>query len=273
MSVSAFPPPRFVDVGSDKLAYREWGGEMGGASRPVALLIHGIVSSSLSWVRVAPLLARTYRVIATDNKGHGDSARPTAGYRLEDQAAETRGLCEALGVRPAVVIGHSWGGAIALCLATAAADGPQKLVLEDPALALDPARRARAADTYVPQVGLSVEAAQLEAEAARRPGWTDEDVAGRADSMMKGSPAAVRAVFTVNDPWDLRPLFGKLRCPTLLVRAEVALGGIVSPEVAAQAQAACPHLRVVTVPGADHNIHRTKLEAFMAAVNGFIAEG
>jgi pimeloyl-ACP methyl ester carboxylesterase len=81
------------------------------------VLIHGISSSSLSWIRVAPALAEYARVIAVDLKGHGDSERPARGYRLTDQTDEVAGLVDALGLRDIRLIGHSWGGAVSAILA------------------------------------------------------------------------------------------------------------------------------------------------------------
>src|SRR6266849_3524928 len=86
---------------------------------------------------------------------------------------------------------------------------------------------------------------------------------------MKDSPASIRAVSTENDRLDLRDRFAELRCPTLLLRAEVSKGGIVGPEAVALASAN-PLVSVVTVPNADHNIHRGQFEAFMAEVEPFL---
>ena len=81
----------------------------------------------------------------------------------------------------------------------------------------------------------------------------------------------MKAVFIENGRWDLLDRFAELRCPTLLLRAEVARGGIVGPEAVALASAN-PHVKVVTVPNADHNIHRGQFEAFMAEVEPFLRE-
>ena len=63
-----------------------------------------------------------------------------------------------------------------------------------------------------------------------------------------------------------------LRCPTLLVTADVERGAIVSPEVAEEASRMNPNVRVVHVPGAGHNIRREQYAAFQSAVRGFLAE-
>ena len=265
---------KFVDLHGYRMAYREWGDP---AAAQTLVLIHGITSSSLSWIRVAPRLATRSRVLVVDLKGHGDSDRPPTGYRLADQAEEVAGLCAALDLRQVSLIGHSWGGGIALLLATAGGVPIQRLVLEDPGVGQRstspeqaPDREQRAA-RFINSVGLSRE----EAEALARPNlaldWTEEDVAGKVDAAMKGSRASVQAVFAENGRWDLLDRFADLRCPTLLIRAEVSLGGIVDDEAVELARAN-PLIRVVTVPDADHNIHRGRFDAFMAEVEPFLSD-
>jgi pimeloyl-ACP methyl ester carboxylesterase len=265
------PPVAYLDLDGFRIAYRQWGSP--GATRAV-VLIHGITSSSLSWVRVAPALADRFRVLAVDQKGHGDSSRPDAGYRLADQAGEVARVCEALGLSETVMIGHSWGGAVALTLATSTSL-VRRLVLEDPAIGqrnADPAERAARRDGYAATVGLAPEAASAQVRANVARGWTEADVVGKIDAVVKTSPSAVRSVFDSNPNWALHDLLPRLTCPTLLLRAPLAQGGIVDDEAIALAEAN-PKIQVVTVPEADHNIHRGQFEAFMAAVEPFLAAG
>jgi pimeloyl-ACP methyl ester carboxylesterase len=264
---------KFVDLGGYRMAYREWGDS---AATEAIFLIHGITSSSLSWVRVAPRLAAQARVVAVDLKGHGDSDRPPTGYRLADQADEVAGLCAALKLRRVSVIGHSWGGGIALLLGAGRALPIRRLVLEDPAVgqrqqAPEQAEQRRGARAmYAESVGLNREDAEARARPNLALGWTELDVAGKIDASMKGSRTSVEAVFDENGPWNLVDKFNELRCPTFMVRADVAKGGIVGAEAVAAAQAN-PLVRVVTIPDADHNIHRGRFEAFMAEVEPFLA--
>ncbi|SEL82872.1 magnesium chelatase accessory protein [Roseovarius azorensis] len=86
---------------------------------PLALLLHGAGASTHSWRDLIPALAQSHRVIALDLPGQGFS-RAGARRRLglpgmtEDIAA----LCAAQGWHPALILGHSAGGAIALNLST-----------------------------------------------------------------------------------------------------------------------------------------------------------
>jgi pimeloyl-ACP methyl ester carboxylesterase len=272
MTTDELAPVQSVDLAGYRMAYREWGTP---TDQPPLVLVHGITSSSLSWVRVAPKLAERTRVIAVDLKGHGDSDQPTTGYRIADQAAEVAGLCQALGLERIDLIGHSWGGGISLQFAVDGRVPIRRLILEDPGLGqtatspeyLEMQRQARAG--YVASVGLSA----AEADAKFRPnlalGWTEQDLAGKIDAAMKGSPAAVQHVFDDNGGRNQIAQLAQVRCPTLLLRAEVARGGIVG-EDALTVASTNPLMTVVTVPDADHNIHRGRFEAFMREVEAFL---
>jgi pimeloyl-ACP methyl ester carboxylesterase len=92
-----------------------------GAGTPVVLL-HGLASQRRFWNLVAPSLVGL-PVLALDQRGHGDSDGSTAGYAVGAVAADLATAMDALGWSRAVVVGHSWGGAVA---ATFAADHPHR---------------------------------------------------------------------------------------------------------------------------------------------------
>jgi pimeloyl-ACP methyl ester carboxylesterase len=258
-----------VDLSGYRMTYRQWGPT---TATDAVLLVHGITSSSLSWIRVAPRLAEHARVIAVDLKGHGDSGRPQTGYRLANQADELAGLIAALSLRSVQLVGHSWGGAIGLEFAARDAAPITRLVLEDPAIAVrsaSPEQRQQTIDNYVASVGLSEAEAEARVRANVAPGWTEQDIAGKIDASVKGSRASVRAVFDENGQWDLSDRLTRLRVPTLIVRAEVANGGIVGEQVLSIARTN-PLVQVATVAQADHNIHRGQFDAFMAQVEPFL---
>jgi pimeloyl-ACP methyl ester carboxylesterase len=80
---------------------------------PPLILLHGIHDSHRSWRRVAPVLARWFRVIMPDLPGHGLSSRPDAPYTLAWYSQTLSAWMERIGVARAHVCGHSFGGGIA----------------------------------------------------------------------------------------------------------------------------------------------------------------
>jgi pimeloyl-ACP methyl ester carboxylesterase len=103
--------------------------EQGPAGGPVVLLLHGFTDSSHSFSRVMPLLPATLRVIAPDQRGHGRSDRPAAGYAVDDFARDALQLMDALNVKSATVVGHSMGSFVARRLAELAPSRVKSLAL------------------------------------------------------------------------------------------------------------------------------------------------
>lgn len=78
--------------------------------------LHGLSSNALYWGRVAERLPHR-RFVALDQRAHGLSGRPETGYRMEDVSGDAAFALEALDLARPVLLGHSWGGSIALDLA------------------------------------------------------------------------------------------------------------------------------------------------------------
>jgi pimeloyl-ACP methyl ester carboxylesterase len=98
-----------------------------GTGTPVVLL-HGLASQRRFWNLVVPHLVGSATgdglpVLAIDQRGHGDSDRPPASYELIEIANDLAIALDAVGWSRAVVVGHSWGGAVA---ATFAAEHPER---------------------------------------------------------------------------------------------------------------------------------------------------
>jgi pimeloyl-ACP methyl ester carboxylesterase len=86
-------------------------------SGPALLLIHGVGANSASWEPVHTMLAQRFTVIAPDLLGHGESDKPRADYSLAAFANGMRDLLAALGIDRVTVVGHSYGGGVAMQLA------------------------------------------------------------------------------------------------------------------------------------------------------------
>ena len=101
------------------------------ADAPVALLLHGLTSCAETWSLVAPALAETFRVLAPDLRGHGDTDKPGHGYDFPTINRDLTELLDGLGVRRAHVVGHSWGSNLAVSLAGHAPERVARLALLD----------------------------------------------------------------------------------------------------------------------------------------------
>jgi pimeloyl-ACP methyl ester carboxylesterase len=108
-----------------RVAYRAAG------SGPVIVLVHGITSSSATWERVMPYLARRFTVVAPDLMGHGRSAKPRGDYSLGAYASGVRDVLVALGHEKGTFVGHSLGGGVAMQLAYQFPERCERLILVD----------------------------------------------------------------------------------------------------------------------------------------------
>src|SRR5688500_15173669 len=86
-----------------------------GREGPTVVLIHGIPGSHRSWVEVATLLADRYRVAVPELVGWGDD-NPQADLRASAQASFLAQSLEEASITSAVIVGHDFGGPIALSL-------------------------------------------------------------------------------------------------------------------------------------------------------------
>src|SRR3954452_20351792 len=98
---------------------------------PVLVLVHGITSTSATWERVMPALAKRFTVIAPDLLGHGGTAKTRGDYSLGAYASGVRDLLVTLGHESATFVGHSLGGGVAMQLAYQFPERCERLVLVD----------------------------------------------------------------------------------------------------------------------------------------------
>jgi pimeloyl-ACP methyl ester carboxylesterase len=96
---------------------------------PTVLLIQGLGYATWGWARTEPALAESFRVVAFDNRGAGRSDKPDEPYSVELLAGDALAVLDALGERPAHVVGFSLGGYVALTLAERQPDAVASLVL------------------------------------------------------------------------------------------------------------------------------------------------
>ena len=126
--MSARPTEGSIDVEGVRLHYVDWGTPV---QRPV-LFLHGGSAHARWWDFLVPHLADRYRCLALDLRGHGDSDwAGSADYRLETHAADVAAVIEALDLRRVTVVGHSFGGFVAMTFAPGAGPRLAALVIVD----------------------------------------------------------------------------------------------------------------------------------------------
>jgi len=266
-----------IDLPAGRFHYVSWGAEQ--IELPNVLLLHGITSSAQSWVRVGPALANRYRVYALDMRGHGDSIKPSQGaYSLRHTADDASAFIDILGLERPLLIGHSWGGATAMVLASGAeSQNPvphfSQVILEDPAYNFGLSGSEERATFYAKDIGRPSDELRAEITAAN-PGWTVADIEGKIEALHKVTREAVMSVFSeAGEEGDLLPLLANIAASTLLIRADASLGTTLDEAAWEQAKRYLPtNSRAVQINGATHNVHRSKFDEFMKAVNDFLSQ-
>ena len=254
-----------------ELSYLDW--EEPSPGSPVLLLLHGVMGCAADWSRVAPALAREYRVLAPDQRGHGVSTHPPppGGYATRDYVDDLEQLADSLGIARFGILGHGMGGHNAIGFA--ARHGGRVLC----ALANDvaPATGAGMWEELLPN-RVHPEFATVEEYVAWRrravpvapAALLEAEAAGR----LRGVPGGLRGVSDARAAIDWRPddLWEEaagIRCPILYIR-----GGR-SPTLDAATQQRMvmqtPSARSISLELAGHVTYLDREEEFIDLAQAF----
>ncbi|XP_005098269.2 epoxide hydrolase 4 [Aplysia californica] len=103
----------------------------GSPDKPLMLLVHGVLENWYSYRYQLREFSDKYRVVAIDQRGCGDSSRPSGikEYQLERMVKDVKQIITALGYSKCVLIGHDWGGAVTWAFAGCYPDMVEKIVV------------------------------------------------------------------------------------------------------------------------------------------------
>lgn len=259
---------RRVDASGVSIAVTEYAG-----TGPDLLLVHGLGTRAVSWWPVIDALARRFRVLAIDLRGHGDSDRPVAGYLVEDYAADLTGVIDGMKLRRPRVLAHSLGALVTLHWATTHPDRAAAIVVEDPPLRTLP-NTLEAFDGWIALSSMTVD----EASAYYRreyPDWTDEDCRRRAWSITGTAAGVFRelradAAERLARQDDRFARLGVIQSPLMVVYGELASGAMTVPDDVARLQTILPGVAARYIAGAPHDLHRDATVPFLSAVIPFL---
>lgn len=265
----------------------DWGGD-----GPPLILLHATGFLAALWRPVAERLASGFRVIAVDQRGHGDSSKPADGYRFEVFADDLQQLIEGLALERPLAAGHS-AGATTIVVHTKHYPGiVRRAVLIEPIL---PRPEWYMGPSGRPQVNPLADAARK-----RRAVWpsraavlrayrsrdtfrtwredvlrlyVDEGMRPRRDGQveLKCPPEIEAQVFDATrylDPW---PMLREMACPALVIWGhESHLPG---SGLARQVEEAIPQVRTVLVPDASHFLPQEHPDQVGRITEEFLSDG
>ena len=245
-----------------QLATRTWG------DGPLALLVHGVTSSSRTWWRVGPALAgRGYRVVAVDLRGHGASPRAVSGLSAADLAAD---VAETVDGPVDLLVGHSLGALVALELVGRRPGFARRLVVEDPPGSSSIDWPALAPGIEADTVRATTDPAGLRRELeAANPGWPPGESERRVADLADCDGRAIAAAFRAGIPFDLPALLAAARLPVLMLLATEALGSTLVGLDRTAAVKALGNGATRVLP-AGHSVHREALDAWLAALDAWL---
>ena len=262
---------QFTAPDGAQIAYRDEG-----EGRPLVLL-HGLMAHS-GFFESQNMLARDFRLISIDLRGHGASCAAGGALTLELLAGDVAGIAEALDLRGAVGIGWSLGasvlwqvlagptgdrfaGAVVVDMTARVMNG------EDWQLGLSPeacdARTAAIAEdfeTFATAAGQAIFAQPIGEAFRDRADWASFEFA-------RNDPGAIGSLWASLVGQDFRPLLGRIRQPTLIVRGAHSqlYGGATADHLAA----VLPDARIVKFTASGHAPQIEEPDKFNATIRAF----
>lgn len=286
------PTERFATIGDLEMRYLDWPTwDTPGASSVLAL--HGLASSANWYERLAARLSGRRQVVAPDQRGHGQTTQAASGYDWQTLASDAIRFLDYLGLEQVALLGHSWGGNVAINVAARFPARISKLVMIDGGF-LDGHLLPNASwevfqDRYSPR-NVSGTRQEFLARISQQLGdcWDDdlerivqtmvyEDEEGQIQDILRPSNHAQVLAAMWGEPPSLT--LPDIQCPTLIVPAgprpdraasSFNLTKTVMVEAAAQA---VPNNRVHWIPETIHDIGYHKPGELATVIEDFLAEG
>lgn len=241
-----------------------------GGRRPAVLLLHGLAGYAGEWRATAAKLSAHARVVATDARGHGASARRPPDLSPEATAADAAFAIEELGLAPAVVAGQSLGGRTAIAVAASRPDLVRGLIVAeaDPQPGVAPSEVEDWLRSWPLPFATPAEAVTFFGGSPTRASTWAAGLEQRDDGWWPRFEMEVM-VETLREAEgrDLWPEWERITCPALVVRGS---DGDLDSATAAQMAERLPRTRVATLHRAGHDLHLDQPEEWLRALEGFL---
>jgi len=264
------PLDRDLVVNALRLRLLDWGGE----GRPPLLLLHGFTGHAHAWDTLSIALQPHVRVLALDQRGHGDSD-PADAYNPVLAFDDITGVLDQLGLTAVILIGLSMGGRNGMYFAAKRPERVQKLVVVDIGPEISAKAGAPSPGPPEPETWESIEQAARHLHRANPyPGihyyrWVvSHSLRQRDDGALvwKWHPSVKTRRSTGDVDWWAT--VRAIAAPTLVLRGEHST--VLDRDVAERMAKELPRGRFVEIPRAVHTLHEDNPEAVLAALRDFL---
>ena len=242
---------------------------------PPLLLITGLGGLGSFWRHQVERFRQRFAVITFDQRGTGRSTRTEAPYSIEQMAADTLALMDHLEVAQPVIVGHSTGGAIGLCLAATRPERVRRLVLSATWTHADGYfRRLFEARRELLERGAGQLYQRFSTLTLLPPEWvaSNEEAVREREAQAPVDPLDLRILALRIDALlrhDGRDWARRVQCPTLVIAAQ---DDAVTPAYFSRSLAQLvPGALLTLLPKGGHLVPQTEAAAYNAAVADFIS--
>jgi pimeloyl-ACP methyl ester carboxylesterase len=240
-----------------------------GAGAPALVFVHYWGGTSRTWSRVIDRLKSSFRCVAYDQRGWGQSDKPADGYSLTELAEEAEQVIHFLGLTRYVLVGHSMGGKISQLLASRKPAGLAGLVLIAPA----PPTPVHFPDEARDQQLHAYDNRETALKAvsfltATQP--AQEFVEQIVEDSVGGADAAKLAWPTVIILEDISSSIGNIGVPTLILAGDKDLVDSVEQH-RREVVARIPDARLEVIKGSGHLSPIEEPEQLAAAIRSFVS--
>ena len=253
----------FFDAKAVKLNYLDYGSS---ANRPL-IMLHGGAWRWQEYLSLIPGLGQRWHIHVLDLRGNGRSGWVPNTYRLQDFAEDNAEFVSRLNA-PAVLVGHSIGGVIALMVAARCPDKVSALIIEDSPVSLDNYRKIidSSRDMFRLWLGLK-NAARSEQQLSLAladafkdyPGVTSTWILFFAGCLWQLDPTFFDGLLNdfegFTEGYDCRNILPKIGCPMLFLRGESKLGAVMTDDEIAWLQHDFRNVQCTQIEGVGHLLH------------------
>ena len=277
MTTAVEPREHTVEARGLRFHYVEWGEP----DAPVILMLHGLSSLCRIWDTVARAFQDRYRIIALDQRGHGESAWPAeADFATDDYVADVAALADGWGLERFDMIGLSMGGMNGIAYA---AHNPGRVghlvVIDIPPAIPHEKRPSLKLDKHIAEHGHPVlDNPDVALALIRVTNQTtpDDALRHRLSHQLKRLDdgkytfkydARVSYYWDPSDLWEELP---KVQAPVLIVRG--GKSQVLPESTAERMRSSFPNAELITVAEAGHTVPEDTPEQFIEAVEPFLAK-